>query len=178
MALGSDVSKMHVLRTWMEGRRIRYGVPSVWMNRVRLSVPSDRAYTCSLGRHALPHTCHKEDFCKLMTAARRAFAVIPLKSPRAQYPLAMYNRWASGTARFQAGVRPLQARLWHLADLPTASALRAVVGDNVPAHRLLGPVQAGLTGILALGPNILTTFVLNDAKQLNHSNPLNRASAR
>ena len=29
VALGSNVSKMHVLRTWMEGQRIRYGAPSV-----------------------------------------------------------------------------------------------------------------------------------------------------
>ena len=34
VALGSDVSKMHVLRTWMEGERVRYGVPTMRMNRV------------------------------------------------------------------------------------------------------------------------------------------------
>ena len=52
------------------------------------------------------------------------------------------------------------------------------MGENLPAHRLLGPVQAGLSGILPLGPDVLTTFVLNYAHQLNHPNPLNRASAR
>ena len=51
VALGSNVSKMHVLRTWMEGQRIRYGAPSVWMNGVRLPVPSESAYIRSLGRH-------------------------------------------------------------------------------------------------------------------------------
>ena len=56
--------------------------------------------------------------------------------------------------------------------------LRAVVGENLPAHRLLGPVQAGLSGILPPGPDMLTTFVLNYAHQLNHPNPLTRASAR
>ena len=45
-------------------------------------------------------------------------------------------------------------------------------------HRLLGPVQAGLSGILPLGPDMLTMFVLNYAHQLNHPNPLTRASAR
>ena len=83
VALGSDVSKMHVLRTWMEGQRIRYGVLSVWMNGVRLPV-LESEYIRSLGRHALPHTYHKEDFRKLMTAAHRASTVIPLKSLRAQ----------------------------------------------------------------------------------------------
>ena len=79
---------------------------SVWMSGVRLRVPLVSAYIRSLGRHALPHTYHKEDFCKLMTAARRGSAVIPLRSPRAQYPPAMYNPKASGMAQFQAGVRP------------------------------------------------------------------------
>ena len=106
VALGSDVSKMHVLRTWMEGQRVRYGVPLVWMNGVRLPVPSEPEYIRSLGRHALPHTYHKEDFRKFMTAARRASAVIFIKSLRAQYPAAMYNPKAGGMARFQAGVRP------------------------------------------------------------------------
>ena len=40
VALGSDVSKMHVLHTWMEGQRVRYGTPSVWMNGVRLPLPA------------------------------------------------------------------------------------------------------------------------------------------
>ena len=62
VALGSDVSKMHVLRTWMDGQRVRYGVPSVLMNGVRLPVPTEKDYIRSLGRHALPHTYHKEDF--------------------------------------------------------------------------------------------------------------------
>ena len=62
VALGSDVSKMHVLRTWMEGQRVWYGVPSVLMNGVRLPVPSETEYVRSLGRHTLPHTYHKEDF--------------------------------------------------------------------------------------------------------------------
>ena len=106
VALGSDVSKMHVLHKWMEGRRVRYGVPSVRMNGVRLPVPAEPEYIRSLGRHALPHTYHKEDFRKFMTAARRASTVIPIKSLRAQYPLAMYNPKAGGMARFQAGVRP------------------------------------------------------------------------
>ena len=105
VALGSDVSKMHLLRTWMEGHRIRYGVPSVLMNGVRLPVPSESEYVRSLGRHALPTMYHKEDFHKLMTVARRASAVIPLKSLRAQYPPAMYNT-RGGMVRFQAGVRP------------------------------------------------------------------------
>ena len=39
-------------------------------------------------------------------------------------------------------------------------------------------MQAGLSGILPLGPDILTTFVLNYAQQLNRPNPLTRASAR
>ena len=91
MALGSDVSGMHVLRTWMYGQRVRYGVPSVLMNRVRLPVPTEKDYICSLGRHALSHTYHKEDFRKFRMAARRASAVIPIKSLRAQYPPAMYN---------------------------------------------------------------------------------------
>ena len=106
VALGSDVSKMHGLRTWMEGQRVRYGVPLVVMNGVRLPVPSEAEYVRSLGRHALPHTYHKEDFRKFMMAARRASAVIPIKSLRAQYPPAMYNPKAGGIARFQAGVRP------------------------------------------------------------------------
>ena len=178
VALGSDVSKMHVLRTWMEGQRVRYGVPSVLMNGVRLPVPSEAEYVRSLGRHALPHTYHKEDLRKFMMAARRASAVIPIKSLRAQYPPAMYNPKAGGMARFQAGVRPPPVRVWHLADYPAVSALRAIVGENLPAHRLLGSVQAGLSGIRPLGPDVLTTFVLNYARQLNHPNPLTRASAR
>ena len=74
------MSKMHMLRIWMEGQRVRYGVPWVWMNGVRLPVLSESEYIRSLARHALPHTYHKEDFRKLMTAARCASAVIPLES--------------------------------------------------------------------------------------------------
>ena len=84
VALESDVSKMHVLRTWMEGQRVRYGAPSVWMNGVRLPVPSESEYIRSLGRHAVPHVYHREDFRKLMTASHRASALAPLKSLRAQ----------------------------------------------------------------------------------------------
>ena len=100
------MSKMHMLRTWMEGQRVRYGVPWVWMNGVRLPVLSESEYIRSLARHALPHTYHKEDFRKLMTAARRASAVIPLKSLPPQYTPAMYIPKAGGMARFQAGFRP------------------------------------------------------------------------
>ena len=138
---------------------MRYGVPSVLMNGVRLPVPSETEYTPLPS--TLPHTYHKEDFRKFMMAARRASAVIPIKSLRAQYPPAMYNPKAGGMARFQAGVRPPLVRVWHLADYPAVSALRAIVGENLPAHRLLGPVQAGLSGIRPLGPDVLTTFVLN-----------------
>ena len=67
--------------------------------------------------------------------------------------------------------------MWYLADLPAVSALCAVVGENLPAHRLLGPVEAGLSGIRPLGPDMVTTFVLNYAHQLNHPNPPTRASA-
>ena len=83
-------------------------------------------------------------------------------------------------ARFQAGVcpPPPPVWVWHLADLPAVSALCAVVGENLPAHRLLAPVEAGLSGILPVGPDMLTTFVLNYAHQLNHPKPLTRASAR
>ena len=41
VALGPDVSKMHVLRTWMEGQQLRYGVPSVLMKGVQLPVLSE-----------------------------------------------------------------------------------------------------------------------------------------
>ena len=100
------------------------------MNGVRLPVPSESEYIRSLGRHTLPHVYHMEDFRKLMTATRRASAVVPLNSLRAQYPPAMYNPKAGGMTRFQAGVRPPPppVRVWHLADLPAVSALRAVVG--------------------------------------------------
>ena len=130
----------------------------------------------SLGRHGLPHTYRKEVFRKLRTAACCASAVIPLESLRVQHPPAMYNPKASGMARFQAGVPP-PIRVRHLANLPAIPAMRAVVGENVPAHLLLGPLQAGLSGILPLGPDMLATLVLNYAHQLNHPNPLTRASA-
>ena len=54
VALGSNVSKMHMLRTWMEGQRIRYRAPSNWMNGFRLPVPSETTYIRSLGWHAPP----------------------------------------------------------------------------------------------------------------------------
>ena len=82
---------------------------------------------------------------------------------------------SGNTGTFEAG---LVGRL-HVADLRDMSTLRAAAGGwNVPAHRLLGPVEAGQSGILPLGPNILTTFVVNYAHQLNHANPLTGASAR
>ena len=93
MALGSDVAKMHVLRTGSEGQRVWYGRPSVWMNRVELPVPSEADYVRSLGRHALPHVYHKEDFRKLTTAVQRASMVVPLKSLRAQYPPAIHHMY-------------------------------------------------------------------------------------
>ena len=45
-------------------------------------------------------------------------------------------------------------------------------------HRLLGSVQAGLLGILLLGPDVLTTFVLNYARQWNQPSPPTQASAQ
>ena len=161
VALGCDLSKMHVLRTWMEGQRVRYGYPSVLINEVGLPVPSERKYIRSLGPYALLQNYHKQDLRKIMMAARRASAVIAIVSLRGQYPPAMYNPQAGGMARFQPGVAPPRVRVWHLADLPAISALRAVVGENLPAHRLLGSVQAGLSGIRPLGPDVLTTLVLN-----------------
>ena len=143
VALGSIVSKMHVLRTWMDGQRVRYGVPSVLMNGVRLPVPSEKDYIRSLGRHALPHTYHKEYFRKFMMAARRASAVIPIKSLRAQYPPAMYNPKAGGMARFQAGVRPPPVRVWHLADFPAISALRELWGKTCQRTACSGLCRRG-----------------------------------
>ena len=82
-------------------------------------------------------------------------------------------------ARFQAGAQPPPVRVWHLADLPALSALRAAAGHgNSPVHGLLGPVEAGRSGILPLGPDMLTTLVLSYAHQLDQPNPLTRASAR
>ena len=123
------------------------------MNGVRLPVLSESEYIRSLGRHALPHVYHREDFRKLMTATRHGSAVVPLKSLRAQYPPAMHNPEAGGMARFQAGVRPPPpVRVWHLADLPAVSALCAIVGENLPTHRLLGPWRQGSRASCPLGP--------------------------
>ena len=154
VALGSDVSKMHVLRTWMEGQRVRYGVSSVLMNGVRLPVPSETEYIRSLGRHALPHIYHKEGFRKFMTAARRASTVIPIKSLRAQYPPAMYNPKAGGMARFQAGVRPPPSPFQGVASRGPPRRLRPPGGrGGEPAGTSPARVSAGgALGHIAPGP--------------------------
>ena len=69
MGLGSDVAKMHVLRTWLEGQWVCYGRPSIWMNGVQVPVTSETDHIRSLGRHARLHTHHKGDFRTLMAAA-------------------------------------------------------------------------------------------------------------
>ena len=86
-----------------------------------------------------------------MMVARRASAVIPIKLLWLQYSPALYNPKAGGMARFQARVQPPPIRVWHLANYPAVPALRAIVGENLPAHRPLGSVQAGPSGIRPLG---------------------------
>ena len=77
MALGSNVAKMHLLWTWMEGQQVCQGVLSVWMNGIQMPVYAEPEYVRLLGRQAVPEVYHKEDLLKLMTAVHRATAVDP-----------------------------------------------------------------------------------------------------
>ena len=103
-----------------------------------------------------------------MRSSHRAVVVVCVRCLRAQYPMSMYDPKAWGMAHIMAGVRPPSARFMAVADLAVVSALFALIaGDNVPPHLLLGHVGSGRTGILPLGRDVPTAFMVNYDRQLN-----------
>ena len=63
-------------------------------------------YIRLLGRHAMPHIFHTNDFIKMMNASRRASIVLRYVKLPANYPILMYNASAGGAHKWLGGIRP------------------------------------------------------------------------
>ena len=83
--LHSATTKLLVVVTSKKGLHIQFHVPILAAGGA--SVASAQTYVRLLGRHALPHVYHSEDFRKLMRASRRANMVLRCTRLPAHYPL-------------------------------------------------------------------------------------------
>ena len=67
-------------------------------------------YIRVVGRHALPHVFHWEDYIKLMKSSRRAAIAMRCVKLPANYPILMYSAAGGGMQRWMAAVRPPRLR--------------------------------------------------------------------
>ena len=136
-----------------------------------------KMYIRLLGRHAMPHIFHTNDFIKMMNASRRASTVLRCIKLPANYPILMHNASAGGAHRWLGGIRPPSPGSMCLSDHPAASTLRATANwDLVPSALFLQPLEAGWTGIQPTTIVMLQQVLLNYIKQVSHTNPVVRYS--
>ena len=111
-----------------KGLQVRFHPPVLVAGGASAPVASAQTYMRLLGRHALPHVYHSEDFHKLMRASRRASMVLRYTRLPAHYLLLMYWASARGSHWWFGGIRPPSYKVMKTADFPAASAVRSMDG--------------------------------------------------
>ena len=65
--------------------------PDILGGRSAAPIAHGKTYIWLLGRHAMPHVFHANDFIKRMNASRRASIVLRYTKLPANYPILMYR---------------------------------------------------------------------------------------
>ena len=166
-----DSTKPLCLGARLSSTKIRYDAQPILFVEMPLQTLAEGDYVRLLGRHALLHIFHKQDFCHLLAACRRAVAPISTECLPSHYLVYMYNAVAGGMQRWSALVRPPLPRAMRLANLPMASMLR---NFGMPGHHSpelsLQPIAVGWTGLVSSVPVMIITFLSTYIRQLKHSN--------
>ena len=175
--LHTSTAKLVVAVVHRQGLQVIFDKLDILAGGSTAPIADGKMYIRLLGRHAMPHVFHTNDFIKMMSASRKASIVLRYVRLPANYPILMYNASAGGAHRWLGGIRPPPPGLMRLSDHPAASALRATANwSPIPSALFLQPLEAGWTGIQSTTVVMLLQFLLNYIKQVNHPNPIARYS--
>ena len=97
------------------GTQYKFDDPGIVMGGGFLCMATADQYIRVVGRHALPHVFHREDYIKLMMSCRRAAIAMRCEKLPANYPILMYSAARGGDATVD-GCSPAPC-LWHLARM-------------------------------------------------------------
>ena len=78
------------------GSQYRFDDHSIVMRGGHLSMATADQYIRVVGRHALPHVFHREDYIKLMKSIRTAAIAMCCEKLPANYPILMYSAAGGG----------------------------------------------------------------------------------
>ena len=130
--LHTSTIKLLVVVAHRQGTQTIFHRLDVMVGGNRAPTADGNAYILLLGRHAMPHVFHTNDFIKMMKASRRASVVLRYIRLPANYPILMYNASARGVHIWLGSIRPSAPGTMRLADHPAASTLRARQTGKTP----------------------------------------------
>ena len=173
----SSPLKAHGVAVIKQATAIQFQNPEIVFGGGPLHMMQPNDYIWLVGRHALPHVFHREDYIKLLSACRRAsLALRQLKLP-SHYPVLMYNAAGGGMQRWMSGVRPPAYGTHRVCDHAAASVIRSITRwHTLASAHFLQSITAGWTGVLPATVVMTTHFLLTYIKQLGHHNHLVRDS--
>lgn len=161
------------------GARYQFSDPGIVLGGGTLSMATADEYVRVVGRHALPHLFHREDYAKLMRSCRRAAIALRCVKLPAHYPLLMYSAAGGGMQRWMSAVRPPSYGAIRVCDQPAASVVRQVTGwSETPSAQMFQPVETGWVGVEPAMVVMVEHFAFTYLKQLNHRNPAVRRSTQ
>ena len=102
--LHASTVKLLVVVTHRQGLQVIFDRPDILVGGGTTPMADGKMYIRLLGRHAMPHIFHTNDFRKMINASRRASIVLRHIKLPANYPILMYNASAGGAHRWLWGV--------------------------------------------------------------------------
>ena len=161
------------------GTQYQFFDPGIVTGGGALDMAGADEYVRVVGRHALPHIFHKEDYAKLMRSCRRASIALRCSKLPAHYPLLMYSAAGGGMQRWMSAVRPPSYGAIRVCDQPAASVLRQITGwHETSSAQMFQPVESGWVGVEPAMVTMVEHFALTYLKPLNHRNPVVRRSTQ
>ena len=108
-----------------------------------------KMYIRSLGRQAMPHVFHTNDFIKKNDCISQSQYGIEIHQATSRLlHFDVYNASTGGAQRWLRGIRPPSPQSMHVSHHPATSALRATTNwAPVPLALLLQPLETGWIGI-------------------------------
>ena len=173
--LHTSTVKLVVAVTHRQGLQVLLDRPDILAGGSRVPIADGKMYIRLLGRHAMPHIFHTNDFIKMMSASREhSTKICHITSKLSHFNVQCFCR---GAHRWLGGITSPSLGSMRLSDHPAASALRATANwDSVPPALFLQRLEAGWTGIQPTTIVMLLQFLLNSIKQVSHTNPIVRFS--
>ena len=102
--LHSATTKFLVVVISKNRLQVQFHAPILAAGGASALVASTHTYVRLLGRHALPHVYHSEDFCKLMRSFIRPSMILCYTRLPAHYHLVMYSALTGGSHRWFRGI--------------------------------------------------------------------------